>query len=70
MFVSVKVVDMLVSFVLIYLAQAWIITCIMRLLDCLGFIFYLFIVLWDIVHVVFLQLLACKKPPCDGVGAQ
>ena len=28
----------------------------------------LFIVLWDIAHAVFLQLLACKTPPCDGVG--
>jgi len=34
---------------------------------CIGFI--LFIVLWDIAHVVFLQLLACKVPPCDGVEA-
>jgi hypothetical protein len=35
---------------------------------CSGFI--LFIVLWDIAHAVFLQLLACKEPPCDGVEAQ
>jgi len=35
---------------------------------CIGFI--LFIVLWDIAHAVFLQLLACKEPPCDGVEAQ
>jgi len=40
---------------------------------CTGFIFIgfsLFIVLWDISHAVFLQLLACKEPPCDGVEAQ
>jgi len=35
---------------------------------CIGFI--LFIVLWDIAHTEFLQLLACKEPPCDGVEAQ
>jgi hypothetical protein len=29
-----------------------------------------FIVLWDIAHAVFLQLWACKEPPCDGVEAQ
>jgi len=32
---------------------------------CIGFI--IFIVLWDIVHEAFLQLLACKNPPCNGV---
>ena len=40
---------------------------------CTGFIFIgfsLFIVLWDIAHAAFLQLLACKEPPCDGVEAQ
>jgi hypothetical protein len=31
---------------------------------------YVFIVLWDIAHAVFLQLLASKEPPCDGVQAQ
>ena len=35
---------------------------------CIGFI--LFIELWDIAHVAFLQLLTCKKPPCDGVKVQ
>jgi hypothetical protein len=35
---------------------------------CIGFI--LFIVLWDIVHAVFSQLLECKEPPGDGVEAQ
>jgi len=35
---------------------------------CIGFI--LFIVLWDIAHAAFLQLLACKEPLCDSVGAQ
>jgi hypothetical protein len=40
---------------------------------CTGFIFIgfsLFIVLWDIARTAFLQLLACKVPPCDGVEAQ
>jgi len=32
--------------------------------------FILFIVLWDITHAAFLQLLACKEPPCDGVEDQ
>jgi hypothetical protein len=32
--------------------------------------FYLFIVLWDIAHAVFLQLLECKEPPCDVVEAE
>jgi hypothetical protein len=36
--------------------------------DFIGFI--LFIVLWDIAHAVFLQLLAWKEPLCDGVEAQ
>ena len=35
---------------------------------CIGFI--LFIVLLDIAHAVFLQLLACKDSPCDGVEGQ
>jgi hypothetical protein len=38
-----------------------------------GFIvigFSLFIVFWDIAHAAFLQLLACREPPCDGVEAQ
>jgi hypothetical protein len=38
-----------------------------------GFIFIgfsLFIVLWDIAHAAFLQLLAYKEPPCDGVEDQ
>jgi hypothetical protein len=35
---------------------------------CIGFI--VFIVLWDIAHAEFLQLLACKEPSCDGVEAQ
>jgi len=40
---------------------------------CIGFMFIgfiLFIVLWDIMDAAFLQLLACKEPPCDGVDAQ
>jgi len=32
--------------------------------------FILFIVLWEIAHAAFLQLLACKEPLCDGVEAQ
>ena len=32
--------------------------------------FNLFIVLWDIADAAFLQLLACKEPPCDGIEAQ
>jgi len=35
---------------------------------CIGF--NLFIVLWDIAHAAFLQLLACKEPPCHGVKDQ
>ena len=41
-----------------------------EVLDCSAFIFSLFIALWDIAYAVFLQLLACKEPPCDGVEAQ
>ena len=73
---------MFVSFVLIYVSQALINTRVARFLDRSRFIlfiglywfyfigFILFIVLWDIAHEVFLQLLACKEPPCDGVEAQ
>jgi hypothetical protein len=32
--------------------------------------FVLLIVLWDITHTVFLQLLACEEPTCDGIGGQ
>jgi len=35
---------------------------------CIGFIFV--IELCDITQAAFLQLLACKKPPCDGVEAR
>ena len=34
---------------------------------CIGFM--LFIILWDIAHAAFLQLLACKEAPFDGVEA-
>jgi len=51
-------VGFFVSIVLMYLSQALIITRIVRFLDCSAFIFDLFIVLWDITHAVFLQLLA------------
>jgi len=37
---------------------------------CIFIRFSLFVVLWDIAHAAFLQLLACKEPPCDGVEAQ
>jgi hypothetical protein len=40
---------------------------------CTGFIcigYSLFIVLWDITHAPFLQLLACKEPLCDGFEDQ
>jgi len=50
------------------ISQVLIITRVARFLDRSGFI--LFIVLWDIAHAAFLQLLACKEPPCDGVEAQ
>jgi len=63
-------VGLFVSVFLIYLSQALIITRVVRFLDCSGFIFYLFIVLWDIVHAVFLQLLACKELPGNGVENQ
>jgi hypothetical protein len=58
LFVWVRVVGLFVSFVLIYLSQALIITRVARFLGCSGYIFYLFIVLWDIAHAPFLQLLA------------
>ena len=35
---------------------------------CVGFIS--FIVLWDITHAAFLQLLVCKELACEGVEAQ
>jgi len=53
LFVWVRVVDLFVSFVLMYMSQALIIILIARFLDCSGFLFYLFIVFWDIVHAVF-----------------
>jgi hypothetical protein len=40
---------------------------------CTGFIlngFCLFILLRDITQAAFLQLLTCKRPPCDDVEAQ
>jgi hypothetical protein len=58
LFVLVRVVGLFVSFVLIYLSEALIITRVVRFLDCSGFILYVFIVLWDIAQAVFLQLLA------------
>ena len=58
MFVWVMVVGLFVCFDLLNLSQALIITHVARFLDCSGFIIHLFIVLWDIAHAVFLQLLA------------
>ena len=58
MSVWVRVVGMFVSVVLINLSQALNITRIARFLHFSWFIFYLFTVLWDITHAVFLQLLA------------
>jgi len=58
----------MISIVLIYVSQALIITHVARFLDHSGFV--VFIVGWDIAHAVFLQLLACNEPPCDGVEAQ
>jgi hypothetical protein len=40
----------------------------MRFLDQSKYI--VFIVLWHIVHAAFLQPVACKKSPGDGVEAQ
>ena len=58
MCVGVRFAGLFVSFVLIYVSQALIITHVARLLNCSVFILYLFIILWDITHAVFLQLLA------------
>jgi hypothetical protein len=57
LFVWARVVGLFVSFVLSYLSQALIITCGLTFLDCSGVIFCLFIVLCDILHAGFLQLL-------------
>jgi len=58
LFVWVRVVGLFVSCVLIYLSQTLIITHVARFLECSGFTSYSFILLWDIAHAVFLQLLA------------
>jgi hypothetical protein len=58
MLVWVRVVGLFVSFILINLFQALIITHVVRFSDCSRCTVYLFIVLWAIVHAVFLQLLA------------
>jgi hypothetical protein len=68
--VWVRVVGLFISFVLICSFQALIITRVATFLDCPGFIMYLLIVVLDIAQAVFLQLLACKEPPCDGVEDQ
>jgi len=52
------VAGLFISFVLIDLSQAVIITRITRFLDCSGCIVYVIIVFWDIAHPVFLHLLA------------
>jgi len=68
--VWVMVPGLFVCFVQIYSSQGLIVTHLTRVFDWEGFIFHLFIVSWDIAHAVFLQLLVCKKPPCDGIEAQ
>jgi len=57
MFVLVRVVGLFVTFVLIYLSQALIIIHVANFLNCAECIFFFFIVLWDIAHAEFLQLL-------------
>ena len=52
LFVWVRVVGLFVSFILINVSQALIITCVARFLDCSEFIFHLVIVLCDIAHAV------------------
>ena len=48
----------------------------LRFIPFIGFVLvsfywlYFFIVLWDIAHAAFLQVLAWKEPPCDDVEAQ
>jgi hypothetical protein len=63
-----RVLVLFISFLLIYLSQALIITCVARLFHCSGFV--LFIVLKDITHAAFLHRQACKEPHCDSVEAQ
>ena len=58
LFVWVRVVGLFVCFVLIHSFQALIITWVVRFLECSGFICHLFIVLRDVAHAVFLQLMA------------
>jgi hypothetical protein len=57
-----------VSFVLIDLSHALNITRVVRFLDRSGFI--LFIVLCHFAHGAFLQLLASKEAPYDGIEPQ
>jgi hypothetical protein len=64
----VRVLVLFVSFVLIYVSQALIITRATRGLN--RSVYISFLVLWDITHAAFLQLLACKEPLCDGVEAK
>jgi hypothetical protein len=66
----VRVVGLFISFVPITVSLGLRMTWGARVLYCEGFIVYLFIVLWDIAHAAYMQPLACKKPPCDGVEAQ
>ena len=44
----------------------------LRVYSLYGFciVYISFIVLWDIAHAAFLQHLACKESPCDGVETQ
>jgi hypothetical protein len=70
LFAWVWVEGLFASFVLIYLFQALVVSCMARFFDCSECNFNLFIVLWDITHAVFLQLVVCKEPLHDGVEAQ
>jgi hypothetical protein len=65
---SGSVLVLFVYFIETISSQTMIITRVARDLDCSVFI--IFIVLCDIAHALFLELLACKKPPCNGVDAE
>jgi hypothetical protein len=66
MFVWLFVVGLFITFVLINLSKALIIARNARFLDCSGYNFYLFLLLWNVAHAVFLQLRPYKERPRDG----
>jgi hypothetical protein len=70
LFVWVRVVGLFVSFVVTNLSQGLIITRVTMVFGLQRVYFDLCILLRDIAHTVFLLLLVCKEPPCDGVEAQ